>query len=614
MLKKLVKDLLLPFYDHLYRFFKGIFDEGRGYRYVVFIARRCSNLAEIFFQVLEDTDETRFPPHFITDSAMLSLVPGLAELYRCNRRFPSILVVEDIVIHGKSLTAFLEELEEQLFLQLQPDGFTREEITSAVVRAVRIRAFARNNQPLLLASRYQSGFTVMKTMEPKQWRDLSNRTSRLILVSGQVNSSFVCGSRIKWKESGWPALHKAGFSRVQTTYDAFPESMFCRAVPLYNGQYVIYTVRTFPSSVDGSLVAAPFVLLPNMTEERMEALIRFALRRLRPRLGRTPLDPGGSWEGCARTRAEALTLLLSVSLLKEFSALTGSTPVYQDGIDIKLQMNFGTELNEEAKEFICRLLDPDVRLLSIDQMDRLIFGAFGIEYVRGWAGFSWVDEDAVCKESKKLKQRIEDEVYKAGMSSFADAYWKTQMYQMQRDDESEDMWDRFTSASVLMEELRDICGEKYSISQAVSWGFQMVDAGILSIAVRCFARGRRRYTAQCVKTGEQSQFVMPKRLREFVPVLILIQRRAQSMRRSFYGEFSRFAAANEDFAEHEKELIEFVNDVRTSGQDLEDWDFNLVTLPDSSSENWLKEASKALSAIQRQQRYVNEYINLIRTE
>lgn len=612
MLKNLAKDLLLPFYGTLCRFFEEIFHMFGQYDYVVFIARRCSNLAEIFFRVLMGDDGVSFPSNFITDSAMLSLVPQMAETYRWSKRFPTILVVDDIVIYGKSLAVFLEELENQLYLQMEPELVTREEISAALLRAVKIRAFARNNQPLLLTSRYQSCFTVMKTMEPKRWRDLSNRISRLILVSGQVNSSFISGARIPQDRANWSKLRTTGFSQVTTSYDIFSEDMFCRILPLPDTQYIIYTVRVSRSSVDGGLVVAPFVLLPNMTQAQMDVLTQSVMYHLGAQLGDTPLNPGGSWENCLRTRAEAVMLLLSTSLLQEFCARIECEPEYSG--TIKLQMNFGTALNPEAWRLINCLLDPNMKLLSMAQMDQILLNSFGVVYTRGMSKGMQMNEIPVSKGSEWLKEQIEDQVYNNGLYNYSQSYWQTQMYQEQQPDNLEETVDSYTTVSVIMGQLPAMCQDERLFSHAVGWVFQMVDAGILAITVRPFTRGRTQYVGQCVKTGEQSQFIMPKRLREFVPVLVLIQRKARLLNRHFVEEFNRFAQVDEEFDRCKGDLSLFVEGLWNSGQDLEDWDFDLVTLPDYGSKDWKRTALDALRTIQSQRRHMDRYTSLTYAE
>lgn len=612
-MKKQVKDILLPFYTDLCRFFEDIFSMGDVYRFVVLIARRCSNLAELFFRVLRGNDGGRFPSNFITDSAMLSMVSRLAETYRWSGRFPPILVVEDIVIYGKTVTAFLEDLEELLFRELEPDGYARDEIVAGLLRAVRIRAFARNSQPLLLASRYQPNFQVMKMMEPMQWRDLSNRISRLLLVNGQVNSSFVSGAKLARKDVPWPALREAGFFRAKTTYDAFPETLYCRAVSSTGGWSVIYTVRTFPSGVDGELVAAPFVFLPDMDEAQLDYVIQEVLFWLKPQLGFTPLDEGGSWEGCGRIKLEALTLILSLSLLQEFCSVSKNKPDYNG--QIKLQMNYGTALNKEAETFIESLLAPSTRLLSVSQMDRLILNSFGMAHIRGQLFDNWLGDKEDCRGNDRLKWQIEDLIYETGINCYTQSYWQTQMYQEWEPKERAETSDYYATVSSLLEKLYDICRDEYPFVQALGWMFQMTDAGILSIAARSIAwNSQERAVVQCVKTGEQSQFIMPKRLREFIPVLLMQQQRARIMNRSFYDEFFKFAQINEDFYARRKELLRFLDDLNRSGQNLKDWDFDLVTLPDSSSENWLSEMKLALTAMQNQQHYMKQYIDMMRAE
>lgn len=599
MLEKLAKDVLLPFYRDLFAFFNGIFDMGSNYQRVVFIARRCSNLMEIFFRLSGRCDK-EFPPNFITDSAMFSLIQGWAMYYQRNGRFPSILVVDDIVIYGQALDAFLRELEDQLYAELEPYGVSRESVAAALARAVRIRTFARNNQPLLLSSRYQSSFTAVEIMEPVKWRDLSNRISRLILLWGQVNSCFISGAELVPAHGVWEALYQEGFSRIETTYDTFPQTTFCRVMLLPSGETVIYTVRLFSSGVDGSIVAAPFVFLPNSPKNVMNDMLQIAMDKCRMSCK--------SWFDAAkyqRIKSEAFALLLSTSLLNEFCRLTGTIPRYNG--KIKLQMNFGTALNDEMCQFVDSVLEPGAKLLSLGEMDRLFMGSVAYQW-GGWGERGWIDPQIQGNGSERLKERLENDIYEVGLDHYARAYWETQMYQG-------GLFERETDYFITTPELFGQFSESHSertLPHVVSWVLQMADAGILAITMRTFPYDQTNYVGQCLKTGEQSQFIMPKRLRDFIPILIYIQRKAYIFNRDFRQELYRFANVNEDVRSRMDEIERFLAELGSSGQRLEDWDFDLVTLPNSNSENWAEEMKVALRSLHRQQKLMGDYERLIR--
>lgn len=610
--EKLVRDLLLPFYERLSHFFQTIFADRNQYDYVVFIARRCSNLAELFYRlnwaVKASADSIRFPANFINDSALLAQAGRMAEVYRQTGRFPRVLLADDIVIYGRSLSAFLEEMENLLCSYLTE--YDRETVIAAWLRAVDIRAFARNNQPLLLTSRYQPNFTVMQTVEPKQWRDLSNRISRLIQLAGWVNSSFVSGADVSSTKSkeDWDTLQVKGFTRVDTNYDFFPQTLFYREVVISSNIYAIYTVRLFPSMVTGGLVAAPFVFLPDLPEEGVENLIQLSLAQLRPQLGATPLDPGGSWENCPRTRLEALSLLLSSSLLNEFCCSAELIPAYNG--QIKLAMNYGTELDAEADRFVVRMMNPAV-LLSLGQMDGLFTICAGMPECRPITPAGETDW-LLPANNDALKKCVEDAVYQISLKNYTRSYIQTQICQSEPPEEMETP-DYFVLVGRLLQ-LLSASLPKHPLSQLFGWLFQLLDAGILAVAVRMVSRNGARYASQCAKTGEQSQFILPKRYREFIPVLVFIQKKSYILNRNFCGELKRFAEVNTNVRESYDDLVRFIEGLWNSGQDLKDWDFNLLSYPNVNSKNWMKELEASVRILQVQREYMRDYSNMIRSE
>ena len=610
LLRKLAKKVLLPFYDGLHAFFDDIFNTRSNYRYIVFIARRCSNLMEIFFKLRDDLsgydkdkedkaeNERKFPPEFITDSALFSQVPGLAQYYRRSGRFPPVLIVDDIVIYGQGLDTFLRELEERLYEELKESGANREDIADALARAVQIRTFARNNQPLLLDRRYQSNFTAAHIMEPVEWRDLSNRISRLLLLGGQVNSCFVSGAKLDPAPEKFEALYRTGFSRIETTYDAFPETTFCRVTRLPGDEAVIYTVRLFSSGVDGAKIAAPFVFMPSLPERDMDDMFRTALDDC----GLSDEWRLGTIGKCRRTKSEAFAFLLSTSLLNEFCRLSETKLEYNG--EIKLGMNF-SDLPEDTHRFVDRVLDSKAELLSLRKMDHLFLHGLAHHRKERWGGNRWAESGMQESGDEKLKERLEDEIYSIGLDHYARAYWETQIYQ---DEPSEKRADYFNTAPELFRRFSG--SSKESLPHVAGWVLQMADAGILAITMREFSSGGTGYVGQCLKTGEQSQFIRPKRLRDLIPILAYIQRKAHTFNRDFEKELHKFAGINEDIRTHMDEIELFLRELEDSGQRLEDWDFDLITLPDSNSENWKEGMMEAFRSLRRKQRLMMDYESL----
>lgn len=598
MLKKLVKDQLFHYSSALSDFFNEIYDKRNLYVLIVFLTRRCSNLAEIFYRLrMEESGET-LPVSLITDSALFSIVPRLARFYRQRGRFPSILLVDDIVIFGRSLNDLLNGLEERLCDLLEPMGYNRDDVVQALYRAVKIRTFAKSNQPLLLSGHYQANFSADRTMEAVEWRDLSNRISRLILLSGQINSSFICGAEIGTDPGNSAALQEAGFSRIETTYEVFSHATFCRTVSLADGNRIIYTIRLFTSGASGETVAVPFVFFSGLPKDHLNTVLCDTLEACQPGLGNALRN--GIWSGCIRAQAEAFTLLLSASLLREFCRMTGSIPKFIGRT--KLQMNFGTAFSYNVEQFIDLMLNPGAKLLSLKQMDWLFRYMSGGDSMNRVYQFSTPSAES---GNKKLRLCMENYIYKKGLESYSDHYWKTRTYQNSSQKEAGDapepvmsMLDWFTADGAA----------EYPLSHKVSWLLQMADAGIVGITVRRSGR----YVEQCIKTGEQSQFIMSKRLRDYIPVLILIQSKARILNRDFDQELRAFAHYNQDMRQNLKRIQMLLKGFRDSGQKVEDWGFDLNVLPDAHSPDWDAGMAAVLESVQHQRKLVDDYAEMVR--
>ena len=98
----------------------------------------------------------------------------------------------------------------------------------------------------------------------------------------------------------------------------------------------------------------------------------------------------------------------------------------------------------------------------------------------------------------------------------------------------------------------------------------------------------------------QCLIIMAKRLRDYIPVMLYIMRRSELMCLDFSEELHRFADANTDVGSRIAELDKFLADLEYSGQKLEDWDFDLVTMPPPKSPNWAEAMAEASASLRKQ--------------
>ncbi len=86
------------------------------YDYRAFVTRRCFNLNEYFChegyyskKKAKTLDEKR--DSFMSQNALLTYAPEIAEFYMKNKRFPKILVVDEVVFYGRETNSFLNRFE-----------------------------------------------------------------------------------------------------------------------------------------------------------------------------------------------------------------------------------------------------------------------------------------------------------------------------------------------------------------------------------------------------------------------------------------------------------------------------------------------------------------------
>ncbi len=157
-----VSSLLKEDYSELYRFFKSISDTE--YDYIILMSRRCLVLYQLFMLISEDLSDSE---RIISNQAI--------PYYREELRGKRVAVVDDILIHGRTVSAVYRLLEQYCGAAYQPDIWV-------YMASVKIDCVEED-----VRSRIQS-FCVAYTGE---WRNLSNRIISAIISSNIPYTSFV---------------------------------------------------------------------------------------------------------------------------------------------------------------------------------------------------------------------------------------------------------------------------------------------------------------------------------------------------------------------------------------------------------------------------------------
>lgn len=107
-LTKYLKSVLgVGFYSEAEKFFATVWDFSAEYK--VFLASRCLNLMYSFYRSKYDSPSSLSNKNFYSEGTLLVNVPKIAGEYRKSCRLPKVLIVDDILIHGRDISILINK-------------------------------------------------------------------------------------------------------------------------------------------------------------------------------------------------------------------------------------------------------------------------------------------------------------------------------------------------------------------------------------------------------------------------------------------------------------------------------------------------------------------------
>lgn len=326
--------------------------------YVVFVVRRSYLLALIMERLAENEDRMGKRAKFLTDAGFMLHCRELAERYRREKRFPSILLCDDILIHGRNINHFLINLEKRLVAEL-PEC-TEDEIERALGRAVKIHVYVRADAPLILLGRYELNLSYRRCERPAFWRKLSNDISSLIVYAGMAYAVFVYSDWVvndqyrKLNLSDWK----------DTTYQGIAQKTYVEFVGEPEQVKAVYTLRLIPNRF-GSARLIPFVFLPNLGAQESSLLLDYIIvRMLASGFTSEECQMMREWEAQEGKRSinELISLILSCVILRDYEKKAGilvDTGMRDEEIQ-KLVRNYRQSDWETTENFINKIITTDI--------------------------------------------------------------------------------------------------------------------------------------------------------------------------------------------------------------------------------------------------------------
>lgn len=175
-------------------FFTNFVGDTSEYAYVSATERRCFNLAYIFLPEGQKRN-------LVSNSGLLQYHRELTRYFVDHGCFPRILILDDLMVHGRGISKILYQLEmliETDLKDLANEGSGQEQLSiearrvfrHRLVQAVDLLVFARNERPLLLDDRYRNCLKSKHILSERELHDLSWQLSDALTRWRQANTCF----------------------------------------------------------------------------------------------------------------------------------------------------------------------------------------------------------------------------------------------------------------------------------------------------------------------------------------------------------------------------------------------------------------------------------------
>lgn len=560
---------------------------SNGYRYIVFLSQRSYNLGILCEKITGIKMVDREYTEYLTDSAMYIRCEELVKEYRGRKSFPRILICSDIVSTAKDINHYLESLEEEL-IRLLPNEESKE-IRYALVNATTIQTYVRSNKQLLLLPRFELNFDCMRKVDAKEQHQLECNIQYLLQTSCINTQPWLYSYEItedKFKEL------ESNSEFIHTKYMNMHEYTKIEFIKYSSNIQAILTLRVIKSSNVDTYKVIPMVLLPNLSEAETTILLRKIVNKIELQeedknyILKLINTPG------KRALNELITLIISNSLMQESNIILGGMQ-REEELD-RIVRNYNLLGYKKTKEFLSKIIGN--KALNINEIKDILSTSI-TQHNISLIGYEGIWDD------KRVRERVENYFY----SNIADeekAVYLSRQQQYRMLIQSSER--RIRGCNFVIKELVEGYNEN-TIKSTVAYLLQLLDAGIISISSYASNKVNVVGFGQFIKVEEQALFILPLNNYIYIPLLCEIERHVwYTGNKDVVQSFKKYILANTtDLTDKEIDsIINFINTIKSLGQDIVDWDGNYMRIIQANNSLGIKDQ---WGYINKQYEYLKEY-------
>jgi len=602
------------YYNELCEYFHNIWKSNAAYK--VFMARRAFNLNYAFMGIMNAQYKDEYETESImSNTALLLCAEEIADYYRATNEFPSILIADDLLLHGRGMVKLIDSLERLVvdFLREKTkQSNLREEIHNKLLAALNIYVFAQNINTNSIVLDRKLALKAAAQLPPSELRALSQQISRALQQCSVANTSYVLSAELPWS-----------FCKKEYSNDNIIDgsSLFQYRGNILRYYYrntndkILETVRVYFSDKGEILkhMATSLVIfgeIPYSSDDRnndFSVLCRYVSDKVKQIIPYSRIADILDYEHkcLVRPRAQMLSFLFSILSYYDFYREKISTDPYTINKALlqsdyeKIAANFDKPKkirSEIIKLFNHISYNDNFKLRLFDALQNFA-GKFSpeqdtIDKAQNYKAGTWKQENSfkAYLDSQEIHETAEDIFYEIGMNAECDANEYSQTHAK---------FDPSTPASdsiSFKQYLKIMRWDGVDAVPSIGCILGLMDSGLLAMNLELNHTYER---IQCIlKAGELSTFVLPRRFSVLIPALSIVERGHWKKGLTKESIVSRFIDYLQDhcYQRDKKDNVEDVDLLRKlkcskasllfmyiAGQSFQDWDVNLLTEEDRRS-------------------------------
>lgn len=232
------------------------------------VTRRAFNIIWLLMQ--KSPELGNMNKYFTSDNGLLNEAEGIAQHYIQHGHFPRVAVLDDILIHGRSLNQFLKDFQSKVFdcLELPDTVKNQTAIVEDFYQSITLWVFAINKAPFSLKQEYQWRLRYQFICPEEQWRKHSVGIAQTLREADIANTSYVISASLKATlssgdiaaDSDWICCKQ---SKAGQTFYCLPD--ICK--------YGVYpTVRSYKMA--GKQFFTPYLFTGNVNPDQMVQILQ----------------------------------------------------------------------------------------------------------------------------------------------------------------------------------------------------------------------------------------------------------------------------------------------------------------------------------------------------